>query len=35
MSKNKTNRFTPLWMAVCVVIGILVGTFYANHQFEW
>jgi carboxyl-terminal processing protease len=31
MSKNKTNRFTPLWMAVCVVIGILVGTFYANH----
>lgn len=31
MSKNKTNRFTPLWMAICVVIGILVGTFYANH----
>ena len=31
MSKNKSNRFTPLWMAVCVVIGILVGTFYANH----
>ena len=31
MSKNKANRFTPLWMAVCVVIGILVGTFYANH----
>ena len=31
MSKNKPNRFTPLWMAVCVVIGILVGTFYANH----
>ena len=31
MSKNRTNRFTPLWMAVCVVIGILVGTFYANH----
>ena len=31
MSKNKTSRFTPLWMAVCVVIGILVGTFYANH----
>ena len=29
--KNKSNRFTPLWMAVCVVIGILVGTFYANH----
>lgn len=31
MSKNKYGRFTPLWMAVCVVIGILVGTFYANH----
>ena len=31
MSKNKANRFAPLWMAVCVVIGILVGTFYANH----
>ena len=28
---NKYSRFTPLWMAVCVVIGILVGTFYANH----
>jgi len=31
MSQNKSNRFTPLWMALCVVIGILVGTFYANH----
>jgi carboxyl-terminal processing protease len=31
MSKNKYSRFTPLWMAVCVVVGILVGTFYANH----
>ena len=29
--KNKYGRFTPLWMAVCVVLGILVGTFYANH----
>ena len=29
--KNKYSRFTPLWMAICVVIGILVGTFYANH----
>ena len=28
---NKTNRFAPLWMALCVVLGILVGTFYANH----
>ena len=28
---NRSNRFAPLWMALCVVIGILVGTFYANH----
>jgi len=21
----------PLWMALCVILGILVGTFYANH----
>ena len=28
---NKSNRFAPLWMALCVVLGILVGTFYANH----
>ena len=28
---SKSNRFTPIWMALCVVLGILVGTFYANH----
>ena len=28
---NRKNHFTPLWMAVCVVVGIVVGTFYANH----
>ncbi len=28
---NKSNRFAPLWMALCVVVGIFVGTFYANH----
>ena len=28
---NKSNRFAPLWMALCVVLGIFVGTFYANH----
>ena len=28
---NKSNRFSPIWMALCVVLGILVGTFYANH----
>ena len=31
MSKNKNHRFTPLWMAIAVVFGILIGTFYANH----
>ena len=31
MNNNKTHRFTPLWMAVSVVIGILIGSFYANH----
>ena len=28
--QNK-NRFMPLLMALCIVIGILIGTFYANH----
>ena len=28
--QNK-NRFMPLIMALCVVVGILIGTFYANH----
>lgn len=31
MKPNKSNRLTPLLMALCVVIGILAGTFYANH----
>lgn len=31
MKPNKSNRLTPLLMAICVVIGIVVGTFYANH----
>ena len=30
MANNK-NRFMPIIMAVCVVVGILIGTFYANH----
>ncbi len=29
-SKN-TNRYMPLMMAACVVVGILFGTFFANH----
>ena len=31
MRKTKNYRFTPLWLAVAVVIGILIGSFYANH----
>ena len=31
MNINKSNRFMPLLMALCMVIGILIGTFYANH----
>lgn len=25
------NRYMPLIMAMCVIVGILIGTFYANH----
>ena len=28
---KKSNRFMPLIMAVCVIIGIIIGSFYANH----
>ena len=31
MNKNKNNRWMPIIMALCVVAGILIGTFYANH----
>ena len=31
MNMKKSNRFMPLLMALCVVVGILIGTFYANH----
>ena len=31
MDYNKKKRFMPLIMAVCVVVGIIIGTFYANH----
>lgn len=27
----KNNRFAPLIMALCMVLGICIGTFYANH----
>jgi carboxyl-terminal processing protease len=28
---NTKNRFSPLWLALAVVIGIIIGTFYANY----
>ncbi len=31
MNNNKSNRMMPLIMALCVILGIIVGTFYANH----
>ena len=31
MNPNKSNRMMPLLMALCVIIGIIIGTFYANH----
>ena len=31
MRQNKSNRLMPLLMALCVVTGIVIGTFYANH----
>lgn len=31
MNENKPRRYMPLIMAACVVLGILIGTFYANH----
>ena len=29
--KNKSTRFIPLLMAVCVVVGIAIGRFYTNQ----
>lgn len=31
MKPNKSNRFVPLLMALCGIIGIGVGSFYSNH----
>ena len=31
MSKNKSNRFMPLWLALSIVVGIFIGTFFANR----
>ena len=29
--RNKSNRFMPLWLALSVVVGIFIGTFFANR----
>ncbi len=29
--ENNKHRFSPLMMSLCVILGILVGTFYARH----
>lgn len=31
MNKLKSNRFAPLFMAISVVVGIMIGYFFANH----
>ncbi len=31
MKNSNNTRLTPLLMALCVVLGIVIGTFYANH----
>lgn len=31
MNKNKNNRFTPLLLAIATVVGIVIGSFFANH----
>ena len=31
MKNENRNRFIPLLMALCVVIGVVIGSFYANH----
>lgn len=31
MAKNKVNRFIPLLISIGVVVGILLGSFFANH----
>lgn len=31
INKKKANRFMPIIMAICVVIGIMIGSFFSNH----
>ena len=28
---NTKSRFVPLLLALAIIVGILIGTFYANH----
>lgn len=31
MKQTKKYRYMPLLMALCIVIGVVIGTFFANH----
>lgn len=31
MRQSKKYRYMPLLMALCIVIGVVIGTFFANH----
>ena len=31
MTQDKHNRYMPMLMVLCIVIGLVVGSFYANH----
>ncbi|MBO7578422.1 MAG: S41 family peptidase [Prevotella sp.] len=31
MKQSKKYRYMPLLMALCIVIGVVIGTFFANH----
>lgn len=31
MDQKKTSRYMPILMTLCIVIGILIGNFFANH----
>ncbi len=31
MNQKKTSRYMPILMTLCIVIGILIGNFFANH----
>jgi len=31
MTKNNSSRFIPLIIAISIILGILIGSFYANH----